>query len=273
MPNYRTPIPPFSGAVLEGVARTLADTTQGLSGSEISRLLADCKVPDVEPAITKWKRLYAALAAFQNINKVGNHVVMFICRAMEPARYTGNIESFRWRQSELNMVLPFNGLRLRDDGKVERAGKADTLDDAQRLAGRMHAELARRGAHEQVLRFCEAEVLAQNVFHAVLEAMKSITSRLRTLSGLTTDGAALVESCFNVKNPLLQINALNTESDKGEQRGFANLLVGLYGTFRNPTAHEPKIEWALTEQDALDVLTTLSLIHRRLDRTKPISGP
>lgn len=274
MPTYRSPIPPFSAAVLEGTARALADTNHGLSGAEIARLLADCQVPDVEPAITKWKRLYAAFGAFQNVHRVGNHVIMFIQRAMEPARYIGNAEAFRWRQSELNMVLSFNGLRLRDDGKVERAAKAETLDDAQRLAGRMKAELARRGAHDQILRFCEAEIVAQNVFHAVLEAMKSVTSRLRSLSGLTTDGAALVETCFNVRSPLLQINALITESDKGEQRGFTNLLVGLYGTFRNPTAHEARIEWALTEQDVLDVLTTLSLVHRRLDRTRPVSaGP
>ena len=30
-------------------------------------------------------------------------------------------------------------------------------------------------------------------------------------------------------------------------------------------AHNPKIHWQMTEQDALDVLTTISLVHRRLD--------
>jgi hypothetical protein len=35
--------------------------------------------------------------------------------------------------------------------------------------------------------------------------------------------------------------------------------------FRNPTAHEPKIYWPINEQDALDLLSLISLLHRRLD--------
>ncbi|WP_276309372.1 TIGR02391 family protein [Cryobacterium aureum] len=45
----------------------------------------------------------------------------------------------------------------------------------------------------------------------------------------------------------------------------SSLAKGLFSAFRNPVAHEPRIEWVLTEQDALDVLGTLSMIHRRLD--------
>ena len=65
--------------------------------------------------------------------------------------------------------------------------------------------------------------------------------------------------------PMLRINDLKTETDRGEQRGFANLLVGLFGTIRNPLAHNPKVEWQMTEQDAIDLLTTASLVHRKLD--------
>lgn len=42
-----------------------------------------------------------------------------------------------------------------------------------------------------------------------------------------------------------------------------NLLKGMFGTFRNVTA--PKIHWNITEQDAMDLLTLCSLLHRRLD--------
>lgn len=56
-----------------------------------------------------------------------------------------------------------------------------------------------------------------------------------------------------------------TESEQSEQKGFANLLKGIFGTFRNTTAHAPKVTWVIEEQDALDILSTVSLIHRRLD--------
>lgn len=45
-----------------------------------------------------------------------------------------------------------------------------------------------------------------------------------------------------------------------------HLLKGIFGTFRNTTAHAPKITWNIDEQDALDILSTVSLIHRKLDK-------
>ncbi|HHQ4926482.1 TPA: TIGR02391 family protein, partial [Aeromonas veronii] len=69
----------------------------------------------------------------------------------------------------------------------------------------------------------------------------------------------------NNKIPHLALSALQTESEQSEQKGFANLLKGIFGTFRNTTAHSPKITWVIEELDALDILSTISLIHRRLD--------
>ena len=46
------------------------------------------------------------------------------------------------------------------------------------------------------------------------------------------------------------------------------LLKGLYGTIRNPLAHNPKIERDMVEQDALDILTMISLVHRKLDKAR-----
>ncbi|EPU8175257.1 MULTISPECIES: TIGR02391 family protein [Enterobacterales] len=34
---------------------------------------------------------------------------------------------------------------------------------------------------------------------------------------------------------------------------------------RNPLAHAPKTNWPMSELDALDILTLVSLIHRKLD--------
>ncbi|WP_245518726.1 MULTISPECIES: TIGR02391 family protein [unclassified Mesorhizobium] len=35
--------------------------------------------------------------------------------------------------------------------------------------------------------------------------------------------------------------------------------------FRNPMAHEARINWAMSKEDAEDLLSLVSLIHRRLD--------
>lgn len=86
---------------------------------------------------------------------------------------------------------------------------------------------------------------------------------------MQSDGADLVQQAFgpSQSGPVLAINPLVTDTDKGEQRGFVNLLIGLFGTIRNPLAHNPRLEWEMSEQDALDILTMASLIHRKLEKT------
>ena len=117
-----------------------------------------------------------------------------------------------------------------------------------------------------MLQFCKAELIADNYFHAVQEATKSIAVKLRTRTGLTYDGGTLVDMSLGGDLPMLAINALKSESEKSEQRGFVNLLKGTFGMFRNPTAHEARILWNMDKGDAEDLLSLASLVHRRLDR-------
>jgi len=125
--------------------------------------------------------------------------------------------------------------------------------------------------HPDVLAFCRAELLQQNYFHAVLEASKSVADKLRTLTGVTagsaSDGARLVDTtCFPSASPQVRFNDLATEWERSEQTGIATLMKGLFSTFRNPAAHAPRVAWATSRSDALDMLTLASMLHRRLDK-------
>ena len=66
---------------------------------------------------------------------------------------------------------------------------------------------------------------------------------------------------------MLAINPLRSESEKSEQKGFAHLLKGTFGMFRNTTAHAARIHWSMAKEDAEDLFSLVSLIHRRLDST------
>ena len=260
-----TRIPPFSSQHLEAACRVLADTERGLSGTQIERLLHEIEVADTSPGMTKWKRLFNALAGVQNQHQVGNHLIMFINRAMNPVNYAREPATFAWRRDELNVVLAFSGFYVREDGKVAHADKTTTLDAARARAGRLRAALESRVVHAEVLNYCRAELLDENYFHAVFEATKGVAERIRLHSGLSGDGAELVNKAFSGQQPVLALGPLTTESEKSEQKGFANLLIGLFGAVRNPLAHAPKTNWPMSEQDALDILTLVSLIHRKLD--------
>ena len=95
--------------------------------------------------------------------------------------------------------------------------------------------------------------------------------KLRHKTGLTDDGATLVDRALAGDLPLIAINALSDDTERSEQRGFVNLIKGIFGMFRNPTAHAPKIKWAVNKDDAEEVLTLLSMVHKRIDASRMLS--
>lgn len=264
-------IPPFKASELEAACKVLGETTTGLKGDEIGYILADIKVHDPDAGLTKWKRLFNALAHAQNKHQVGNHLLMFINRAMDPVRYVSTPDLLPIRRDGLNIVLSLCGYRVREDGKVVRTTRESTLAGAQARAGRLKGLLEARATHTEVFKYCRAELLQDNYFHAVFEAIKGLGQRLREMSGLKTDGAELVNTALSTKSPLVALNSLSTETEISEQKGIANLLVGVFGAVRNPVAHAPRTEWAMPEQDAIDIFALVSYLHRKLDTASVVS--
>lgn len=256
---------PFSANVLEGIARILGDTNRGLTGSEIGHILQSAKLQDVDPSNTKWKRIYNAFAEFQNKYQTSNNILNFIKLSMDPSRYVGQRNLFDELRDELNQQISFVGFQLSEAGKLQKIKVASTLSEAEERVARLKSKLQSRNGHEKVFVFCKAELISNNYFHAVFEATKSVAEILRQKTGLTDDGSELVEKAFSIRNPLIRINNLTTETEISEHKGFANLIKGVFGMFRNTTAHAPKITWQMNEQDALDILSTISLIHRKLE--------
>lgn len=262
-------VPALQHTHLQAVCDVLGATDSGLSGSEIGRLLSRCGIEDPESTTTKRHRLFAALSLRQNRDRCANNVVAFVQAAMDPVAYISTPALFDERRAALNRALAFAGMQVGDDGAVRQTKAAQTISEASQRAGRMRNELEKRRVHHDVLRFCRAELMQDNYFHAVLEATKSVADKIRNKSGLVADGAALVDTAFGRPGgaiPLLAFNTLRTESEESEHSGLMNLIKGMFGAFRNPTAHAAKLSWQVTEDDALDLLVLASMLHRRLDR-------
>lgn len=253
---------------LESICKILGDTNNGISGTEISKYLAETNIKDPQLNSTKWKRLYDALSIKQSEDRCSNNVLAFIKYVLRPSRHIHRKEWFKNIRTELNYVLSFEGLELTESGDIRATAKVKTFSEAEERAQNLRKTLLDRKIHSDVLTFCKAELLVDNYFHAVFEATKSIAEKIRIKTDLTTDGSELVDQAFSYKGkiPYLALNNLTTESHESEQKGFMNLLKGVFGTFRNTTAHAPKITWEINEQDALDILSMISLIHRKLDK-------
>jgi uncharacterized protein (TIGR02391 family) len=249
----------------------LADTQDGLTGSQIGQLLGRLHMDDPDAGLTKWKRLEEAFVRRQNDDGHPQRIITFIQHAMDPTNYVNSPELFTLRQDQLDQVLTFAGLRIEDDGKVHRGPRSSTLDEASRNATSLRAELRRRDTHGEVLRYCTVELLKKNNFHASLEATKSVFGRVRQMSGLSGDGAALIDAALSLGKsgvPIIAINDRASQTDRDEQTGFANLIKGLAGMFRNPVAHDPRVLRTVTDTQLLELVTSLSMVHRRLDSAR-----
>jgi uncharacterized protein (TIGR02391 family) len=261
-------VPSFDPSVLERICDVLADTDSGLTGSDIGKLLGQLGIADPVPGMTKRVRLLEALNLRQRQDRCGNLVVAFAQLAMNPVRHTDAGAWFENKRSELNTVLAFASLELGADGLVRPRSMARTIDQAETRAQRLRSELLRRQVHGDVLKFCTAELVKDDYFHAVLEATKSVSQKIRDKTGLPGDGGDLATRALALGQtgmPFLAFNSLRNDSEKSEQAGLMNLVVGMFSTFRNTTAHAPRIHWNISELDAIDLLTMASFLHRRLD--------
>lgn len=215
---------------------------------------------------TKWRMLRESFELAQSRDGHGGSVLRFVKQSLDPATElaAGDLSDLR---RSVNEVLLLSGLELLPDGRLVRRDPSRTADDARSRADALRAELHARKVHSDVLAFCRSELVQRNYFHAVLEAAKSVSVKIRQRTGLTSDGTELVDEAFSLKRgmPPLAFNSLQTSSERSAHRGYANFARGVVGAFRNPTAHEPKVAFDVTKDDAIDMLATISMVHRRLD--------
>ena len=264
-------VPSIDSVQLDTICRILADAA---THRDLTLLFRDARIREAVPAEghPKWERMLAALVARQENDKAGNATLAFIARVLDPRRFQDRADEYADMRERVNVQLAFLGFQCAEDGKIRHSKAALTLSEAEERASDLRAELRRRGVHPDVLDYCRAELMQQDYFHCVLEAAKSVSTKLRAKTGLTGDGARLIDEAFSLKNPRLALNSLRTESERSEQTGFANLLKGIFGVFRNVTAHEARVRWAVDKADALDALTMISYAHRRVDETVVVPG-
>jgi len=129
---------------------------------------------DSDPSLTKRHRLYNAFAVNQNERQDRLAILALIRKTMKPERFAREPERFEPLRANLNLALAFAGMCVTEAGELESTEKASTLSEAKRRAQELRADLISRGAHPDVLRFCSEELLADNYFHAVLEAVKKL---------------------------------------------------------------------------------------------------
>lgn len=102
--------------------------------------------------------------------------------------------------------------------------------------------------------------------NAVFDGVLSVFDLIRKRSGLDLDGTKLIEKTFSLDAPYLIVSDLDTESGKNEQKGFLQILSGVYVGIRNPKAHT--LNHDLDSFKSAQYLIMWSLLARRIDEAK-----
>lgn len=237
-------------------------------GSDIDRAFKSTGIDYRSAESTKWKKLNDTFTYVQASTRSASKVFQVIRLILAAEKYVQNVSLFEERRSAVNMLLSLHGVEYRADGKFYKCEPAQTLDQAESRLRKVQKMLRERAIHPEVTKYCRAELMQENYFHAVFEACKGLAQRVREMAKVEGDGAELVDKVFLGPKPILALNTLRTESEVSEQKGLGNLMKGCFSALRNPRAHTPKV-LCKDEGDTADLLTLVSLLHRKLDICNP----
>lgn len=266
---------PIDNTCVEEVSKVLANLT---SGSEISRIFSKYKFKDYDTELnrpftsTKWRRIDESIVFEINKSKTSKPFFQMIEEIMNPILFSNNGDSWNQNLKNLNFTLRFYGYEVNDAGKVIPVKSTKTFSEAVKRSKHLIEKLESHSIHKNVLKFCAPELLNENYFHAVLEASKSVSEKLRDLTFSSKDGNTLINEAFNLKQPAILIdgNKLVTNDEKGQYHGLKSLLNTICYIYRNPTAHSPKLYNHKSEKDAITAFILISLAHEQLDQCKGI---
>lgn len=100
---------------------------------------------------------------------------------------------------------------------------------------------------------------------AILDALHHLTETIRNKTGLEGDGSSLIGQAFSGNSPMIQLNKLQTDSEKNVQKGMQELLRGLYTAIRNPRSHDKHID---TKADADAIIMFIDYLLKLIDKSK-----
>ena len=169
----------LSIGTIEFLSRLIGDCA---TGTEITNILNAKDIKDNSGESTKWKRLYSIFIELQKKDKCANRVLDLVQKILDPARFTNRVNDFTMYRQELNKILALSGLEYGTNGQFRHCEKAQTLDEAEKRVQTIRSKFQGRKIHSEVLKYCQAELMQDNLFHAVFEATKGLAERIRDKS-------------------------------------------------------------------------------------------
>jgi len=108
--------------------------------------------------------------------------------------------------------------------------------------------------HPAIINASKSLFETKHYAQAILEAFKAVNNFVKAKTELQLDGKDLMAHVFKEDNPIIELNARKTKSDKDEQEGFKFIFMGSMLGIRNPKAHD-----AIVQRDPYRTIEYLGL--------------
>lgn len=131
-----------------------------------------------------------------------------------------------------------------------------------------------KGSHFELWSIIHADIInvAKDQFEdkyyaeAVFSAFKEINNRVKKIvrdsTGDELDGADLMFKAFLLKNHIIRLGDLSTQTGKDIQEGYMYIFAGAMRAIRNPKAHE---NVKISRERAIHFIFLASLLMHKLD--------
>lgn len=196
----------FDQQKIEKICDIIADTDQGLTGSQLQHVLDLCEVEYSQPITpNKRKWFFNCIADKYNLE---HSVLLFkkiIECAVNPASYTefSKRNQYSFLVDGINKVLLLEGYEINASGVIVKSVRAKNLDEIDRRINEREAKMMKRNYHYLVLRYAKQYFVEGLYFEAVFESSKGLSKKVRDLTGLSGDGVNLLKKHFPQKTRIL----------------------------------------------------------------------
>lgn len=252
---------PFDLSALEAFAHLIAEKFTGSEMTEFFRRAGFQEI--IHDGSTKWRFAYRSLDELQN-NQYGSYnIAKILERLCDPQEYFGDADGREFIVRSVNEILSYYELELKMDTNkiVINTTITPTLNSNKSQRENLYNS---RYYHSEIQKHSRNLFIEGKYFHAVFECSKAFDKYVKEKSKIDKNGSKLMISALNISGPL-KLNNQISQSDKNEQLGVMNLCVGLMSAVRNTGAHEPELDWPIKQKDALDILSLLSFLWRKID--------
>ncbi|MFA5528513.1 MAG: TIGR02391 family protein [Peptostreptococcales bacterium] len=122
--------------------------------------------------------------------------------------------------------------------------------------------------HPKVSDITKKLMLDGHYEYAITASVKLLENCIKDIckekTGKDLSGTPLMQKVFNLQNPVLQFEAMDTQSGKNLQEGYRNIFAGVQLGIRNPYSHDADKKPSMN--DALHMIIMISHLMHMVDK-------